>query len=372
MRLRRPVLLLTAAALLAAPTVLAVSPAVPPAGEGTPGTAALPPAQRSLPTAEETAAGERALELLNRARLDEGLAPLAGNGALELLAYQHAREMAERDSVSHHSYRYGVGTRSRIRLAFPGILQYAENVARNRTVARLHAALLASRGHRRNRLDPSFTHVGIGVARAGADSLYLAEVFVRVQNPALLSIHTLYTEADPERLPRDEPATGEVLSERVTISAPGPDNPEYWTRRGIDAFAAGRFEEAVDLFERALEIAPGYDFARFNLARSLLSAGRPGDALVILDRHLAESPGDLDAWWTRGAAALLTGDWTLAERAFRTVLGTRQREAGGWYNLGLALECQGRLDEAENAYAQAVHLDPEMQSAQDALRRLRR
>ena len=155
----------------------------------------------AYPAEDESRLGREVLELLNVARTAAGVAELEGHPDLDLLAYQHSREMAASGVVTHYSHRYGVSTETRVKLAFPRVFQFGENVALNRTVEALHGGLQASDGHRLNRLDPAFTHVGLGVAQVGRYQLFLTEVFVRVLRPALLDgIDTLYTEAPPRVL----------------------------------------------------------------------------------------------------------------------------------------------------------------------------
>ena len=328
---------------------------------------------RHRPSPEEEEAAAELRRLLNRERVHLGLAPLAAAATLDLLAYQHASEMARRGQVTHYSHEFGVSTRTRVRLAFPAVLQFAENVARNRDVPSLHAALQASRGHRHNRLDPAFTHVGIGVARRGPWELYVAELFVRAPEPAVLAaIHRLYSEVPAEELARDEPTHGEVVAEKITVAAPERGGPEEWTQRGIEAYVRGRYEEAVALFERALAERPEYAYARYDLGRALIAAGRPEEALEHLRRYLATEADDLDARITLGTAQLLSARYREAEGTFRAVLTSRPRDAGAWYNLGLALEYQDRLAEAERAYAQALHLQPSLAAAAAGIARVRR
>ena len=313
------------------------------------------------------------LELLNVARVAAGVPELRGHPDLELLAYQHSREMAASGVVTHYSHRHGVNTATRVKLAFPRVTQFGENVALGRNAKTLQAGLQASEGHRKNRLEPTFTHVGFGVARVGDYRAYLTEVFVRVLDPAQIDgIETLYSTAPPEALPRDQPTHGSALSSSVLIGAPEPDNPAYWTDRGITAYLDGRYPQAIDDFRRALELQPDYRFARYDLARALIANDQPAAAAEVLAQHLSSQPDDLDAWVTSGTAALLMEDYEIAERAFRHVIERRARDAAAWYNLGLSLEMQGRSTEAESAYRQALHLDDSLLVVVAALARLRR
>ena len=129
--------------------------------------AALPArAQRGAPDLDALAA--EALRLLNASRVEAGLDPLRLDPTLSLLALRHSQEQANRRRVSHHSSEFGLSTERRVRISFPDVPRLAENVGRNSSLQRLHEALLASEGHRRNRLDPAFTEVGIGLAWDGS------------------------------------------------------------------------------------------------------------------------------------------------------------------------------------------------------------
>ena len=57
-------------------------------------------------------------------------------------------------------------------------------------------------------------------------------------------------------------------------------------------YAAGRYQEAADAFERALAVAPSSVPARVNLAAALLERGDASRAVEHLDAALALSPGD--------------------------------------------------------------------------------
>ena len=323
-------------------------------------------------TAEESQLGAEVRRLLNEARAQAALGGLTSNPQLDLLAYQHAREMAIRGSVTHHSHLYGASTRTRFELAFPDLRQFGENVAVNRSPDALHSALMNSSGHRLNRMEPTFTHVGIGVARASEYQLYLTEVFARVFDDATIAeIAVLYTQLPPDSVAQDDPNYGEVRGETVRIGPPKEDNPEFWTQRGIDAYNGGRFAEAIELFSRSIAIDAGYVYAHYNLARAYLANDEPGRALTILEQQIAQDPADADAWSSSGSALLLLQRFEEAVEAFNHVLRLRARDAGSWYNLGLAHEMQGNLDTAERAYRQALHVQPDLAEAAAALARIR-
>jgi uncharacterized protein YkwD len=329
--------------------------------------------QAAQAPADEIAGLEaEALVLLNKTRAEHGLPLLLLDGPLSEVARRHSQELAERGVVSHHSNLYGLTTERRIRVTYPDVPRLGENIARNRTIARAHEGLLNSPGHLANRLDSSFTHVGIGVARSGRYALYLTEVFVQAGSVRMGRASQRYFDAEPASYERSEEPRVLLGRQTFTVSAPGPEGPEYWTLEGIHAFSEGDLEAAEANFRRALEIQPEYAFALYDLSRVLVRRQKSAEAAALLDTYLISYPDDLDAWQVRGAAALLVQDYAMAETAYRTVLRERPLEASAWYNLGLALEYQEMLSEAGSAYSQALHIDPVLHAARAGLARLHR
>jgi uncharacterized protein YkwD len=372
-------LVLTAVVALSAPggqVELARPPQTVGASSMSAGAAADTPRDRQ---SQESASAEdleglarEAFGLLNQSRIEAGLEPLELDPSLSLLASHHSREIAYRGRVSHHSTEYGLSTERRVRIAFPDVPRLAENVARNRTVTRLHAALLSSPGHRRNRMDPEFTHVGIGLARGGEVALYLTEVFVTSTSGPLGDPVAFYFDAAPGTYEaRDNPRV-EQGPRTITVGPPGPDDPEYWTDRGIGAYGEGRLDDAEEAFRKALELKPDYDYAKYNLARVLISNEAVEEAATLLDELIETDPDDIDAIATRGTAAIFLNDFSAAAEYFRRVLRERPRDANNWYNFGLALEYQDRPRDAAVAYREALDINPNLTAAAVGLARVTR
>jgi tetratricopeptide (TPR) repeat protein len=334
---------------------------------------AAPAAAVAQESPDVDALARRAFVLLNEARAEAGLPALQLDGALSLIAQRHSREQANRGRVSHHSAEFGLSTERRVRITYPDVPRLAENVGRNRTVERLHAGLLASEGHRRNRLDPLFTHVGMGIAWDGAYALYLTEVFVTApEGGALGAPVAYYFEAAPGSYEQRDNPRVEEGGQTIIIGAPGPEDPEYWTDAGINAYRAGDLAGAERSFRKALELQADYHYASYNLARVLISRGAPDEAVPLLDELIANDPGDLDAIATRGTAALFREQYDEAAEYFRRVLRVRPQDANAWYNLGLSLEYLDRPVDAETAYREALSINPDLTAAQAGLARVRR
>lgn len=126
---------------------------------------------------EDPAAVVRRLhELLDAARRQAGLPPLARDGVLARLARDHAIDMRQAGFFGHASPTRG-NLADRMRAIGVSSPRVAENVARGPSAARIHANLMDSPAHRANVLDPLLTHVGLGVAQVAQGDVLAVMVF---------------------------------------------------------------------------------------------------------------------------------------------------------------------------------------------------
>lgn len=111
-------------------------------------------------------AEQQMFQLVNKQRVDQGLAPLTLNDALRNLARAHSNDMFQRGYFSHYTPE-GLSPFDRMEKA--GInYQYAgENLALAPSTALAMQGLMNSPGHRANILNPNFHQVGIGVIDGG-------------------------------------------------------------------------------------------------------------------------------------------------------------------------------------------------------------
>jgi cytochrome c-type biogenesis protein CcmH/NrfG len=108
------------------------------------------------------------------------------------------------------------------------------------------------------------------------------------------------------------------------------------------------------------------------LAEQLIANGRYAQAIQVLQRHLSVAPTDRRARHLLGLAAFNAGDYGAAEQAFRALASLPNPNPRSLYSLGLALERQGRVQEARRWVGAAVAVDPTFTKAQDHLAKLSR
>jgi len=129
-----------------------------------------------------TTAMQQMLDLINSERRRNGVSPeLCFNSKLNAAALAHSNDMIRFNYFSHTG-RDGSSFSQRMRRAgYNTNGRRSENIAINSNVARAHASLMNSAGHRRNILTPGMKHIGLGINRITsgryAGSLMFTQVF---------------------------------------------------------------------------------------------------------------------------------------------------------------------------------------------------
>lgn len=126
----------------------------------------------------ESLDSERAevVALVNRSRADAGLPALASNVGLDLKADNWAKRLRDACSLSHSRLSDG---------APKGWLALGENVGFGGTIGDVHVGYLNSPGHRKNIMDPRFTHVGAAAVWGtceGQRRVFTVQVFMQARS----------------------------------------------------------------------------------------------------------------------------------------------------------------------------------------------
>ena len=129
---------------------------------------------------------------------------------------------------------------------------------------------------------------------------------------------------------------------------------------------AGRAEEALAAFDRALERKPDYAAALAGRAEllnlrgnRLRDAGRFAEALACYERALSDVPHYADAMNNRAVALWSMGRFEEALAGFDETLTLRPDYVEAHYNRGNALRDMLRLDDAMESYSRTIALKPE-------------
>ena len=110
---------------------------------------------------------------INQLRESQGLNDLAVDSNLTSVAENWAVNMASQDSIFHR-----LDLRDSITSLWRRL---GENVGMGPSVDELMQAFIASPGHYKNLIDPTFTHIGVGTVRTPDGLLYTAHEFAALE-----------------------------------------------------------------------------------------------------------------------------------------------------------------------------------------------
>lgn len=137
-----------------------------------------------------------------------------------------------------------------------------------------------------------------------------------------------------------------------------PETLAAWVDRGIAQANAGETGGAALAFERALGIDPASIPALHGRAVMHHLAAEYAEAIEVLDRVLAQAPAHLDAWSTRGFAAVALGRLDEALASFRRAVAIEARPGLMSCAAGILFQ-QGRIEDAMAEIELAIAADPE-------------
>jgi tetratricopeptide (TPR) repeat protein len=137
-----------------------------------------------------------------------------------------------------------------------------------------------------------------------------------------------------------------------------PESCVAHTNLGFELSKAGRTQEAMAHYTRALELQPSYALAHNSLGQLLLTRGEIDSAIAHFRAAIEGDPRYASAHIDLGVALSQKGETDAAEREFREALRIRPDATPAHVNLANILLARGRTAEAMDEYAAALSIDP--------------
>ncbi|MCA0990533.1 CAP domain-containing protein [Guptibacillus hwajinpoensis] len=129
----------------------------------------------SEPSGEITKEIQQVIDLTNAERKEQGLSPLKAMPSLSDVAQEKSRDMQQKNYFSHTSPTYG-SPFDMMRDFGVDFNTAGENIAQGQqTPEAVVDAWMKSEGHRKNIMNSSFTHIGVGLAQ---DGHYWTQMFI--------------------------------------------------------------------------------------------------------------------------------------------------------------------------------------------------
>jgi tetratricopeptide (TPR) repeat protein len=134
--------------------------------------------------------------------------------------------------------------------------------------------------------------------------------------------------------------------------------PNAWNNLGILAARAGRTDEAIQNFQRALQIDPDHMIALDNLGNAYREKRRWENAKTVLQRALQLNPEDPEANYSLGMVFAQLNDTERAYEYLQRALGARPAYPEALNNLGVLYLRTQRPQEAEKTFKESIRVAP--------------
>jgi tetratricopeptide (TPR) repeat protein len=195
----------------------------------------------------------------------------------------------------------------------------------------------------------------------GSTKAFQQHLATSTQNPQLV---TAAEHLQAGKLGLAEPLVRKVLKEHPTdVSA-----MRLLADIGIQV---SRYEDAKNLLERALELAPDFTLARNNYAVVLFRRQELTEALEQVDLLLKEDPNNPRYLILKGSVLVRMGTHLPALSIFEKILESYPRQAAAQLSYGHTLKTVGRVEESISAYRKAIEISPTIGEAYWSLANLK-
>jgi tetratricopeptide (TPR) repeat protein len=129
----------------------------------------------------------------------------------------------------------------------------------------------------------------------------------------------------------------------------------------------GNLEQAEKQYRQAIKLEPNSGLANFSLGQFYASQKRWDESAEALTKAMLSEPEQIEFRYALAVALVHRGDVDAALPHFIRTIG----DAEAHYNVGLILQEENRLEEAERHFLLAVTKKPELTAAQSWLTRIR-
>ncbi len=142
----------------------------------------------------------------------------------------------------------------------------------------------------------------------------------------------------------------------AALAQDSADSSASWYEKGLKFLDTTRYDEAIDCFDRAIDMDPNNEKALFARGSTLLVVGRFEDAYQDLNRALAIDPADAGAYYVRGLVYEEANNYENATADYGTALTIDPHNGDYLFRRGRAYREMGKTDEAIADFRRACEL----------------
>ncbi len=195
----------------------------------------------------------------------------------------------------------------------------------------------------------------------GADLAYAQHIKNSNRDPRLMAAAHALCE---NRIPQAELLLREHLKKY-------PTDPAAIRMLAEVAGRLRRYQDAETLLTRCLELAPGFNGARYNYAMALYRLNKPLAALQQIDILTTSEPRNAGYRNLKAVVLATIGDYPQSLELYADVLAKHPEQPRIWMSYGHALATTGRIQESIAAYRKSIALAPTLGEAYYSLANLK-
>ena len=132
-----------------------------------------------------------------------------------------------------------------------------------------------------------------------------------------------------------------------------------WNYKGLALEAQSKDDEAIQAYDKAIEINPQYAEAWFNKGCVL---PEENDSIKAYDKVIELDPKNAEAWFNKGITHGNQGNDDEAIKCYDEVIRLVPKNVNAWLNKANALSSLGKYDEAIKNFDKIFVLDPQAES----------
>ena len=152
----------------------------------------------------------------------------------------------------------------------------------------------------------------------------------------------------------------EVYNRAVELK---PEYAEAWIGQGNTHLGLKRYQDALEAYDKAIQLKPNYLEAWNGRGKALDYLQRYEEAIASFDSALKIQPNNLDAWKERGNIQIKLQQYSEAIASFEKALKIQPNDFLAWHKRGIALHNLRRYQEALESYDKAVEYKPDYSEA---------
>jgi tetratricopeptide (TPR) repeat protein len=145
----------------------------------------------------------------------------------------------------------------------------------------------------------------------------------------------------------------------ATEMAPPRARPQAWNFLGLAYHGNRQVAEAIQCYQRALQLDPNFAAPHFNLGCLFLEQNNPERAAIELGTYTVQQRNDPAGWAQLGSAHLRGRQFDQAEQEFRAALKLNAASAEALNGLGIVQLQRRRQDQSVEMFRAALKVQPD-------------